>query len=169
MAPMGTRRLPLLVTSLAAPAALSLALTGCSSGDSGPDPQPMVDALVQGLATGDLSNVAFVGSAPARPQKQYDAAVADLGDVRPHVTVATVSERGSTEATATLHWTWPLGTGWSYTTKAPLQTPQDGNHWQVAWKEDIIAPSLVGDDTLDATTVPAKRGDILGPHGVGLV
>ncbi len=33
----------------------------------------------------------------------------------------------------------------------------------------MVEPSLTGDETLDATTVAAKRGDILGPHGVGLV
>ena len=166
---MRTRRLPLLVTTLVAPAALTLALSGCSSSDSGPDPQPVATGLAQGLASGDLSQVAFVGTTPDAVQKQYDAAVAGLGGVKPNVTVAGVSESGDSKATATLHWTWPLGDGWSYTTQAPLRTTSDGNQWQIAWRDDVVEPSLTGGDTLAATTVAAKRGDILGPHGVGLV
>ena len=110
-----------------------------------------------------------MGTTPDAAQKQYAAAVAGLGTVKPNVTVAGVSESGDSKATATLHWTWPLGDGWSYTTHAPLQTTSDGNHWQVAWQDDMVEPSLTSGDTLDATTVAAKRGDILGPHGVGLV
>src|SRR5690349_9090435 len=112
MAAMGIRRSPLLVTTLAAPVALVLVLTGCSSGDSGPDPQPTATDLAQGLASGDLSQVPFDGAAADDVQKQYDAAVAGMGDVKPNVTVADVAEGGSTAATATLHWTWPLGDGW---------------------------------------------------------
>ena len=166
---MGTRRLPLLVTTLAAPAALTLVLTACSSGDSGPDPQPTATDLAQGLASGDLSQVAFVGTSADAVQKQYDAAVAGLGEVKPNVTVAGVEESGDTDATATLHWTWPLGDGWAYTTQVPLKTTPDGDQWQVVWQPDAVESSLTEGDTLDATTVVAKRGDILGPHGVGLV
>ena len=72
---MGTRRLSLLVTTLAAPAALTLVLSGCSSSDSGPDPQPVATDLAEGLASGDLSQVAFVGTTPDAVQKQYAAAV----------------------------------------------------------------------------------------------
>ena len=166
---MGTRRLPLLVTTLAAPAALTLVLTACSSSDSGPDPQPTATDLAQGLASGDLSGVTFAGVAADDVQKKYDAAVAGLGEVKPNVTVANVSEDSDTKATATLSWTWPLGEGWSYTTKAPLETTADGDQWQVDWQDAVVEPSLTTGDTLDATTVAARRGDILGPHGVGLV
>ena len=88
------------------------------------------------------------------------------------MTVAGTSTTGSgdgAKATATLHWTWPVGTGWSYTTHAPLQLSSDGRQWQVAWKDDVIEPSLSGSESLQATTLAARRGDILGPHGVGLV
>jgi len=169
MTAMGTRRLPLLVTTLAAPAALTLALTGCSSSDSGPDPQPTATDLAQGLASGDLSAVTFAGVAADDVQKKYDAAVAGLGEVKPNVTVASLSEDSDTSATATLSWTWPLGEGWTYTTKAPLKTTADGDQWQVDWQDAVVEPSLRNGDTLDATTVAAQRGDILGPHGVGLV
>lgn len=164
---MGTRRLHLLVV----PAVLGVLASGCSSND-GPSVQPAVADLSQGLASGDLSDVAFVGAGPAAVQKQYDAVVAGLGGARPTVTVAGTSTTGSgdgAKATATLHWTWPVGTGWSYTTHAPLQLSSDGRQWQVAWKDDVIEPSLSGSESLQATTLAARRGDILGPHGVGLV
>jgi hypothetical protein len=162
---MGKPRLPHLVV----PTVLALLLTGCGGGDSGPSPDPTATALADGLAAGDLSKVAFVGSTPAKVQKEYAAAVSGLGGVKPTVTVAGVAESGSTKATATLHWSWPLGSGWSYTTEAPLQTSPDGSQWQVAWKPDLVEPTLQEAETLDATTVEAKRGDILGPGGVGLV
>ena len=72
-------------------------------------------------------------------------------------------------ASATLHWTWPIGDGWSYSSKVPLVTHDQGDTWAVAWKVGIIHPSLAAGDTLDATTVGATRADILGPHGVGLI
>jgi cell division protein FtsI/penicillin-binding protein 2 len=39
----------------------------------------------------------------------------------------------------------------------------------VRWADDLVEPSLKSGEVLRATTVGAKRGDILGPHGVGLV
>jgi cell division protein FtsI/penicillin-binding protein 2 len=163
---MGNPRLPYL---LVVQTALALLLTGCGGGDSGPGPDPTATALADGLAAGDLSKVTFVGSTPAAVQKQYADAVSGLGGVKPTVTVADVAESGSSKATATLRWSWPLGSGWSYTTEAPLQTTPDGSQWQVAWKPDLIEPTLQEAETLDASTVEAKRGDILGPGGVGLV
>jgi cell division protein FtsI/penicillin-binding protein 2 len=165
MAAMAKPRLPYLLL----PTALALALTGCGSGDSGPKPDSTASALADGLASGDLSKVAFSGTTPAEAQQQYADAVSGLGGVKPTVTVAGVTESGSSKATATLKWSWPLGSGWNYTTDAPLQTTQDGSQWQIAWQPDLIEPSLQEAETLDATTVEAKRGDILGPGGVGLV
>jgi transpeptidase family protein/penicillin-binding protein/MecA-like transpeptidase family protein len=169
MAAMGTSRPRLLVlTAALVPTALTLALTGCS-GDQGPSPQPMADALAQGFSSGDLTKVAFVGSTPAAVQKQYDGVVAGLGGVKPKVTVATVSESDNSHATATLQWSWPLGSGWSYTSKAPLQTTSDAKGWQVAWTPGVVESSLASGDKLTATTSEATRADILGPHGIGLV
>jgi hypothetical protein len=163
---MGRPRLPHL---LLAPTALALLLTGCGSGGSGPGPDPTATALADGLVSGDLSKVAFVGTTPTTVQKQYAAAVSGLGGVKPTVTVSGVSVSGDARASATLHWTWPLGSGWSYTTEVPLQSSKDGSGWQVAWKPDLVEPTLRPAETLVATTIEAKRGDILGPGGVGLV
>ena len=111
---------------------------------------------------------AFTGTSAAAAQQRLEDATAGLGEVKPKVTVASVADGDPTD-TATLHWTWPIGGGWSYTTKASLQKTSDGTDWQVAWKDSVVEPSLAAGESLDATTVAAKRGDILGPHGVGLV
>ena len=168
MTGMGTRRLhvvppvPALVLVLAVP----LALVACG-GDNGPSPDPTAETLAAGLSSGDLSKVTFVDSSVGDVQRRYDAAVADLGGVKPKVTVADVSTNGDADATATLSWSWALGSGWTYTSKAALRAA--GSTWEVEWADDVVEPSLRSGETLDATTVHAKRGDILGPHGVRLV
>ncbi len=145
-------------------------LAGCS-GDDGTDPQPTVDALAKAFTTDDFSEVPFDGNrvTSALAQKQYEAVVAGLGDVKPTVTVASTTSSSADRASATLHWSWPLGGGWSYSTKAALVSRDNGGTWQVRWNVDAIESTLAAGDTLDATTISAKRGDILGPHGVGLV
>src|SRR5689334_9979991 len=103
-------------------AAISLLLlaAGCDSGsvpglDSGPDPQPVADALATGLASDDLSGVTL--SDPTA-QKQYDATVAGLGEVSPTVSAGEVDASGKT-ATVTLAWSWPLADQpWEYSTTA---------------------------------------------------
>jgi len=168
MAGMGRSRLAYLAAALVLVTGVGLA--GCSS-DSGTSPQPTFDALVKGFMADDFSGVPFDGDrvTPELVKKQYDEAVAGLGDVKPHVTIATTHTGGSDAASATLHWTWPIGDGWSYSSKVPLVTHDQGDTWAVAWKVGIIHPSLAAGDTLDATTVGATRADILGPHGVGLI
>jgi hypothetical protein len=147
---------------------VALVSAGCS-GDDGTDPQPTADALAGGLATDDLSGVTFDGQSAATVQKQYDDTVAGLGDVKPKVSVASVSSADKGAATVTLDWTWPIGSGWSYSSKAPLISHDNGDTWQVQWNENVVEPSLASGDTLAASTVGATRADILGPHGVGLV
>lgn len=147
------------------------AFTAGCSGNNGSSPNPTIDALAQGLTTDDFSQVPFDGDriTPASVKKQYDKTVAGLGDVKPKVTVASTSEQGNDSATATLHWTWPIGAEWSYSSKATLVSHDNGDTWQVSWKVGTIEPSLAAGDTLQATTVQAKRGDILGPGGARLV
>ena len=165
---MGTRRLTLLVAPLVL--VLGLGLAACSEAD-GSSPDPTIDALVKAVMADDFSKVPLDGEriTPALVQKQYDETVAGLGDVTPKVTVATAGTSGSSTASATLHWSWPIGSGWSYSTKLPLISHDDGDSWQVRWRAGIVQPSLAGGDTLHASTVSAPRADIVGPHGVGLV
>src|SRR3954451_9025233 len=168
MAAMGTSRLSLLALATVLAAG---ALTAGRSGDDANSPNSTIDALAQGLTTGDFSQVPFDGDriTPELVKKQYDETVAGLGNVKPKVTVASVGSSGSSEATATLHWTWPIGTGWAYTTEAPLISRDDGDTWQVQWKVGVGESSLSAGDVLDASTQEATRGDILGAGGLALV
>jgi hypothetical protein len=164
MTAMGTRSARLLLPALC----VTLLAAGCGSKDSGPDPAPTADALAEGLSSGDLTGVAFGGVDAARADREYDATVAGLGEVKPKVQVTAVKKSSDSAATATLGWLWPLGTGWTYQTTVPLKLLDD--RWQVTWAPSVVEPSL--DDprtTLTASTVPAQRGDVVGPHGVGLV
>ena len=160
---MGTRPARLLLPALA----VLLTATACGSGSSGPDPAPAADSLAQALASGDLSGLAFAGTTPAAADQQYGDTVSGLGSVTPKVSVSGVSRDSDSTATATLSWSWPLGSGWSYRSTVPMKLV--GETWEVAWSPKIVEPSLDGTATLEASTVEAKRGDILGPGGVGLV
>ncbi len=147
---------------------VALLAAGCGSKDSGPDPAPTANGLAQGLTSGDLSGVVFNGMAAKQADGEYDATVAGMGGVKPKVQVTAVKKSSDTAATATLSWLWPLGTGWSYQTTAPMELLDD--RWQVTWAPSVVEPSL--DDprtTLAALTVESTRGDIVGPHGVRLV
>ncbi|HEX4686847.1 MAG TPA: penicillin-binding transpeptidase domain-containing protein [Nocardioides sp.] len=162
---MGRSRWPLLV---ALTMVVALAGAACSK-DDGTDPRPTATALAAGLTADDLSAVTFAGQTPAAVQKQYGDMVSGLGEVKPHVTVTSVSKTGDDSATAGLHWAWPIGSGWSYSTKVPLVSRDHADTWQVQWQPDVVEPSLGTGDHLVASTVGATRADILGPHGVGLV
>jgi cell division protein FtsI/penicillin-binding protein 2 len=146
---------------------VGIGLAGCAGGDDGPEPDPTADALATGLATGDLSKVRFVEESPAAVQDAYQEALGDLADVKPKVTVASVAEGKDGKATATLDWSWPIGGGWAYSTTAPMTA--SGTTWEVTWSDEVVEPSLESGEKLETTTIGAKRGDILGPHGVGLV
>ena len=146
---------------------LGAALAGCVGGDDGPKPDATADALASGLATGDLSRVRFVDESASATQDAYKSALGDLADVKPKVTVASVTDGGDGKATATLDWSWPIGGGWTYSTTAPLTA--SGSTWEVTWSDAVVESSLKAGEKLETTTIGAKRGDILGPHGVGLV
>jgi cell division protein FtsI/penicillin-binding protein 2 len=146
---------------------LGAGLAGCAGGDDGPGPGPTADTLANALTTGDLSQVRFVDESPADAQAAYRKVLGDLADVKPKVTVASVTEGDGGRATATLDWSWPVGGGWTYSTKAPLTA--SGTAWEVTWSDAVVESSLRAGEKLETTTIGAKRGDILGPHGVGLV
>jgi hypothetical protein len=168
MTGMGTRLAvpPVLVLSLSLTLALSLALAGCG-GDDGPDPRTAAAALAAGLASGDLSKVTFADESAGQVQTAYHTALGDLADVKPKVSVGSVATGDNGRATATLQWSWPLGKGWSYSTRVPMQA--SGSTWEITWSDAVLQPRLTAGQTLHTSLIGAKRGDILGPHGVGLV
>ncbi|WP_228387645.1 MULTISPECIES: penicillin-binding transpeptidase domain-containing protein [unclassified Nocardioides] len=163
------------IPARAGAAALALTLTGslaaCTEdGDEGPDPRPAAEALAAALAAGDLEEVELGGPLAAEAPAAYTATVARLGEVEPEVTVEDVQADGSDgdRATATLAWRWPLAEEpWTYTTEVALE--RSGEDWVPLWAPTVVEGSLGEDELLDATTVTAARGDILGARGLALV
>lgn len=154
-----------------APVALAIAgvvaaasLTACGSGSSGPDPRPVADQVAAALAKGDLTKTTF--AQPAADQASYAAIVQGMDGVTPTVGVSGVSTSGST-ATATLAWSWPVGSkAWTYTTSLALT--RSGNTWTPTWNPDVVA--VLGSATqLQLVRVPATRGRILDESGKVLV
>ncbi len=148
--------------------ALVVPLAACTAApeDSGPDPADAAATLADGLASGDLSDVAFTAEGA---QKSYDDVVDGLGEVTPTVAVDGVDEGedGST-ATATLGWSWPVSEqDWTYTSEAELR--RSGEQWQVVWEPSLVEPSLHTGGTLSRQLAAAKRADILGAGGQRLV
>jgi len=150
--------------------ALVLLLTGCSDPleqVSGPDPEPVAEALADGLAAGDLAEVPVGGDGAAAAGEELAAIVEGMGEIAPSVSVAEVSESGDT-ATVTLGWSWPVSAQeWSYTSEARLTLVDDA--WQVAWEPAVVEPSLRPGGTLDLTGTTAERGEILGRGGRPIV
>jgi cell division protein FtsI/penicillin-binding protein 2 len=151
-----------------------LVAAGCSGDDSGsggetdePDPQDAATALASGLTAKDLSKVAFTPDTATTAQASYERIVQELGSAELRVDTAGVKRTGST-AVATLHWTWDLTAAtWEYDAKADLRFADDG--WQVEWAPSAVEPSLVEGENLDASSVLADRGDILGAGGQPIV
>jgi len=154
----------LLASALLLPVSLLTACTG-SSPEDGADPEPVARALAEGLATGDLGSVDF-GDATG-VVKEYDEAVAGLGELTPTVELTDLSESEGV-ATATLGWSWPVTEqDWTYTTTATLDLV--GEAWAVAWEPSIIEPSLRPGGALELTGITAARGEILGAGGQAIV
>ncbi|MGH3413754.1 MAG: penicillin-binding transpeptidase domain-containing protein [Marmoricola sp.] len=143
-----------------------LLLAGCSLPWSGPDAGTAATRVARQLASGKLTAAAF--SSPDKVSQQYHAITAGLGGVDPTVRVDHVADTGDNRAEATLAWRWQLrGGSWRYTSTVPLQ--QRGDQWLARWHPSDVHPGLTSGQALSATTLPARRGDILGAHGTRIV
>ncbi len=147
---------------------LVLALSGCQGADepadSGAD-RAAAD-LAAALTDGDLSAVAWKGSAP---QDEYEHVIGGMDGIEPRVAVEQVSvgEAGTT-ARASLAWTWPVGEQeWSYTSQARLT--RSGGAWTTTWAPSVVQPDLGADEVLDRVGVTPRRGKILGAGGRPIV
>ncbi len=155
----------LLASALLLPVSLLSACTGSSPEEDAAGPAPAAEALAEGLAAGDLTDVAL--DDPTGVEKQYDEAVAGLGELTPTVELTDLAESEGA-ATATLGWSWPVSEqDWTYTTTATL-TEVDGG-WVVEWQPSIVEPSLRRGGTLELTGTTAARGEILGAGGQAIV
>ncbi|WP_340538952.1 penicillin-binding transpeptidase domain-containing protein [Nocardioides sp. GXZ039] len=161
---------------LAAATALVLAagLAACSGDDGGDSGQPGADAdatataLASWLSGGEIGDLAFDGSTVKEVESDHADLVEAMGDVTPTVTAGDVSEDGDS-ATATLSWSWPV-TGeddWAYDSSVDLSRV-DGE-WTVDWGHQVVEPSLNANSTLELTSVPAERAEILGAGGTPIV
>ncbi len=155
----------LLASALLLPVSLLTACTGSSPEEDAADPAPVAEALAEGLAAGDLTDVELAD--PTGVEKQYDEAVAGLGELTPTVELTDLTESEGT-ATATLGWSWPVTEqDWTYTTTATLR--EVGDAWAVEWEPSIIEPSLRRGGTLELTGITAARGEIRGAGGQAIV
>jgi len=160
--------------SVALPVCL-LVLVGCTEDPDEPDEtgaSQALDRLADGLGdlTGeDLADLAFVDQDAAEVAARYAEVVDGMDEIEPTLEVGAVEVDGS-RATGTLEWSWPVVASadpWAYETSVDLRRV-DGA-WGVEWAPTVVEPSLAKDEVLDATTIPATRGEILGAEGAVLV
>ncbi len=158
---------------LAAPAALILAVTGCSGGPQGESAQDAAGKLAAALTAGRLTSLSFTGGTPQQAQGLWVKATDGLGDSRPRVEVAKVAEGAEGKpSTVTLSYVWRLAGSsepWTYQTTAKLSRAADGAAWRVRLDPGLVYPGLDEGGRLELTTVPAKRADITGASGASLV
>jgi len=94
---MGTSRLKYVAVPVGL--ALAAALAACG-GDDGPKPDATANALATALSSGDLSSLTFVHANAGDVQTSYEQTLGDLSEVKPKVTVGSVSDDGDGKATA---------------------------------------------------------------------
>lgn len=167
---MGKKRTPV---SVLAVAALALTLVSCS-GDK-PSPDDAANTLAKGLANADVSGSAFTEGTAEQVNGELDALLADMGPVRPAVTVAGVDEdpEDKDAASAKLAHAWDVNgdsrPDWNYESTVRLERGDD-DEWLVQWAPSVVFGSLADGDRLARSTVaPPARGDILGRSGEPLM
>lgn len=153
---------------------LALVATGCSGGPLGEDPlegaSAAAESLASGLQAGDVGATPYDDATAATAAEELPEVLGDLADAERAVTVADVSldPEDDAAAQAVLTWSWTVGDQvWTYDTTAPLADA--GGEWQAAWSRTLVEPSLGAGDVLDASSVPARRADIIGAGGEHLV
>ncbi|MEZ0577403.1 penicillin-binding transpeptidase domain-containing protein [Nocardioides sp. MH1] len=164
--------------SVALPICL-LVLSGCSddvAGDDSDEAKAVAGALATALAepdadarADDLAGIAFSDEDAAAVAKRYAEIVDGMDGIAPTIEVGDFDDSKDFD-TVGLTWSWPVVDGadpWTYDTVVEL-TPDHGD-WKVVWRPGIVVEGLGKDEVLDATTVPAKRGEILGAEGSVLV
>lgn len=158
------------LTSVLAVSTLALTLVSCS-GDK-PSPQDAAAALAEGLAKLDVTGASFTGTDAAAVNTELEVLLADMGDLKPAVTVAGVEENGDDTATASLDYAWDLNnddaTDWTYDTSIPL-TRSDDDSWQAQWEPAVLFGPLSTGQRLVRTSQAPPRAAILGAGGEALV
>ncbi|GAA2172822.1 penicillin-binding transpeptidase domain-containing protein [Arthrobacter parietis] len=156
------------ITSVLTVAALALTLTSCSQ--DGPTAEDAATRLAEGLASGDLSSVAFAAVSGEDATAQLEEITAALDAVSPKVSVAGVESTGEDTATAQLNHVWDLDDSdkdWTYTTIAELTLVDD--QWQAGWDPSVAVDGLSAEASLAVSRTPAERAEVLGAGGEVLV
>lgn len=121
--------------------------------------------VAKALSSGRFTAPVF--AEPSKVKQAYDGVVGGLGPIHPRVTVTGTTSNGADQI-ATLHWSWPIGTGhWSYDTRVTLR--QTGGGWHALWAPDVAVPHGAPGDRLVQVRTPSRRGRILGAGGSVLV
>ena len=168
---MHVRRTPARAVAALATVTLTLAVsTACTAGPPAPD--ATAEALADGIASRDLSEVPLGETTADQAEAQITAALAGLDPLRPAVEVGEIvvdDEKGTT-ATAVLEVTWDVDDGpvdWTYSTTAHLDLVDD--EWQAQWSTRLLAPDLREAETLVTRRTAAERARVLGAANAVLV
>ena len=92
-----------------------------------------------------------------------------MDGIAPTIAAGDVEVDGN-DGTGTVAWSWPVvesSDPWAYETTVELR--RSGDTWAVRWAPTVVEPSLTDDEVLEATTIPATRGEILGARGAVIV
>jgi len=153
------------VVALLLPVSLLAACSASEPEEEGADPEPVAQALADGLAAGDLSDVELAD--PVGVEQQLTEILEGMGDLTPRVELTEVTESDGA-ATATLGWSWSITEqDWTYTTTAQLSRVDEA--WVVEWEPSIVEPSLRRGGSLELTGITAARGEIVGAGGQAIV
>ncbi len=153
-----------------------LVLAGCSDDpddteDDTAGAEAALTELAQGLVDADaLAQSTFVDRDADDVADRYAEIVEGMDGIAPTVDVGEV-EVEDDSGTGILEWSWPVvepTDSWAYETTVELRRDGD-DAWSVVWAPTVVEPSLGKNEILDATTVPATRGEILGANGAVIV
>ncbi len=151
------RRLKVVLVAL-----VLLLVAACGRMPWEPDPQPVFEQLVAGLAKADLAGVP--GAEDATPE--LTEILRGMDGLRPTVAVQDSAVDGDT-ATAALDVVWSLPAGeWRYPSTARASLA-DGA-WRIEWAPSIVHPELTAATRLVQRFDFPERGRILGAGGTVL-
>jgi len=152
---------------------VATALAGCSGDDEADEALDaatrVADDLAEGLAGGDLADVALEGAEPPAATEQLTAIVAGMGEVTPTVAARDVSVDTDTgRGSAQLVWSWPVGPA-EWTSTSAVALTGSGTTWVAEWSPSLVEPSLEAGERLVARTDAPVRGDVLAGDGTPIV
>lgn len=155
--------------------ASALAAATLSACGSGPDADPVAQALAAALQDGSFDSVAWSGADPAAVAAEAEALLGELADVPRQVEVDDIERVGDddTRREVTLEVRWDLDgsdADWTYTTAAGLVLGDGGDPaWAVEWQPSALHPRLAAGASLAVSRVQPRRADVLGAGGAGIV